>query len=284
MTASDVRPAAEIAAYRAFSTNVCAEIEEQLNPGAPPCSPSAAPPTPPHGVESTTRSGIAAGDRKYEGLGGGRGLAVDTPASHTESVGSRKAPPPRGFPEQGRPTPIADGRTAEHPRCISERDRYGGDDGGDSGDASSVGSTFLTDGRRRGGRDGVDDVDKRQQKRSQTSGTGSNSTSGLHGAPSTARRVVEDGDSNAGGDYDAKGSSGKKLADGDGQRDTATKKGDTDSAASDTLAGESVTEGGGTVGVEVGGGARRGPGRLWDRGRSPSDSFGKQRMALTSAR
>lgn len=285
LTAADVRPAAEIAAYRAFSTNVCAEIEQQMNLGAPPCSPGVASSTPPYDVESITRGGIAAGERKYEGLDGGVGLAADTPTSNAESVGSRKAPHPRVFPEQGRPTPIDDGQTADSPKRAIERDRYG-DDGGDSADAS-VGSTFLTDGRRRGSHDCVDcvdcgdDVDRRQQKK-QTSGPGSNSTSG-YGAPSANRRVVGDGGNNAGGDYDTKDGGRQKLGDGGGQQDRATRF-DINSAVSDAIAGESATEGGGIVGVKVGGGARKGPGRLWDRGRSPSDSSDKQRMTLTSAR
>ncbi|CAM9347092.1 unnamed protein product [Ectocarpus fasciculatus] len=48
--------------------------------------------------------------------------------------------------------------------------------------------------------------------------------------------------------------------------------------------GEPAADKAGIVGHSGEGGAQRGPGSLWDRGQSPSDSFDKQRMNLTSAR
>lgn len=56
------------------------------------------------------------------------------------------------------------------------------------------------------------------------------------------------------------------------------------STAAKPTRGEPAADKAGTVGHSVEGAARRGSDSLWDRGQSPSDSFDKQRMTLTSAR
>ncbi|CBJ32837.1 conserved unknown protein [Ectocarpus siliculosus] len=56
------------------------------------------------------------------------------------------------------------------------------------------------------------------------------------------------------------------------------------STAAKPARGELAADEAGIVGHSGEGEARRGPGSLWDRGQSPSDSFDKQRMTLTSAR
>lgn len=292
LTAVDVRPAAEIAAYRAFSTTICAEIE-QMNPGAPPCAPGVTPSTTPYDVESTSPGKFATGERPSKGLDGGRGLTTDPSTDNVEILGSRTAPNPRTLPERGRSTTIADGQTTQHSPGVAERDGYV-HGGGDSGDAST-GSTFLTDGRRADSsvaREG--DAYKCQQK-AHVSGKGSKSASGYAvpddcfagvavessiAAPSTDRGVVEDRH----GDHDdTNGGDRSTFSDSVGQRERQATS-DTNSAAADAIAGKSAMEGGGVVGIEVGGEARRGLGRLWDRGLSPPDSFDKQRVAPTSAR
>lgn len=279
-------------AYRAFSTKICAEIKEQTNPGETPCTPAVAPSTPPNELEFTAP---ATGERKHEGLDGGTGWATDPSTMNAEGLTSRKASPSPLLPEEGRPTSVADDQTTERPPGVIERDGCG-HHGGDSGDANT-GSTFLTDVRRAGGGAGVDDVEKCQQKKPITE-RGIKSTSrhgepddhfiaatvdGLSAAPFTNRRVVKGGNNIPGSDKDSKGGGWQWLIDGGRQRERAT-KGGLNSAACDAKVGESPMEGSAIVGIEAGGGTRRGPGRLWDRGRSPSDSFDKQRVTLTSAR
>ncbi|CAN0454719.1 unnamed protein product, partial [Ectocarpus sp. 8 AP-2014] len=106
-------------------------------------------------------------------------------------------------------------------------------------------------------------------------------------APSTQLGAVTTKKNLAGGGKSGMGDRDcQKLIDGNAadlgfRKPSATELGST---AAKPARGEPAADKAGIVGHSGEGPARTGSGSLWDRGQSPSDSFDKQRMTLTSAR
>eukprot|EP00903_Cladosiphon_okamuranus_P013127 g12243.t1 len=255
LNAADVRPAAEIAAYRLFSKSICAEVEEQMNPGSPTCVPAVTPPIPTHRMEPANLASV--GEYQKDPVAQ---LSRDRSADLGLSIESLS------------PTPTVEGKTTGHPPDIAgERD---------SSHTLSTSSTFLTAVQQPG-------VDRNQQKElvswRESDGTGG------HGAPddhptraATQPAAAEYGSNNADG-HGAMISSTASTLNAVGERGCKHAKSGGDSARPKEARRETATEGEPShVGVENG--ARGGSGLLWDGGRAPSDSFDKQRATLASAR
>lgn len=255
MNAADVRPATEIAAYRLFSKNVCAEIEEQMNPGPPTCVPDATPPTPPHIVEPIDLA-LVGGEQKRISAQEKGDWAAELSRGRAVDLGPSIASTPRL-----RPTTTVEGQTTGHPPDVA------GERG--SSLSRSMGNTFLTAVQH-------PDVDKNQQKELSRRESNNNAVA------ATQPAVTEDESSSADGHGGMDGSPAQTFNGIDAQGENHAKCGDV-SARRKEAGGETATAGEASR-VEVESGARRGPGRLWDGDRSPSDSFDKPGVALTSAR
>lgn len=264
MNAADVRPAAEIAAYRLFSKNICAEVEEQMDPGPQTCVPAVTPPTSTHAVEPANLASVG-GHQKRNDAEEKKGPAAQ--------LLSRRCSADLGLSTESiSTTPTVEGQTTGHPPDVAgERD---------SPPNRSTSSTFLTAVQQ-------PDVDKNQQEelvlRRESDGTGG------HGAPddrharaATQPAAAEHENSNADGG-NALDSSTAQTLNAVGARGSKRAKSGDDSVRPKKTRSEMATEGVTShVGVESG--ARGGPGCLWDGNRAASDSFDKQRATLTSAR
>lgn len=183
LTAADVRSATEIAAYRALSERVCAEIEEQTSQGPLSCLPI---------VGSAHREPVG-GKTKRQDLHGGGGRAADLPIDNTAMA--RQSIPPRTL-------------------GVSQQERHltGGDfeRGGHGRDAIALdndlrtGSTFLT---------AVQQPEGQYLKRSPVE-RGESETSAGHGASTISQpAVVEYGATTTDGDGEIQSPARETLSD-----------------------------------------------------------------------
>lgn len=254
----DVRPATEIAAYRLFSKNICAEVEEQMNPGPPTGVPAVTPRTPPHAVEPANLVSVGGQQKRID--------AEEKKESAAELSRGRSADFGLNIASVPATTTVED-QTTGHPP--------------DSSHSRSMGTTFLTAVQQ-------PDVDDNRQKepvsRRESGNTGGHGAADDHPArAATQLAVAEDENSEGDGHSAAGGSSTAQTLNTVGVRGNKRAKSGDDSARPKRAGSETATEGETShFGVESG--IRRGLGRLWDGGRAPSDLFDKQQMTLTSAR
>lgn len=234
----DVRPPAEIRAYRAISENICAEFDvAQI--GAP-CLPAP--------VLSTTPGSIGGGKRSQRAVRVAGGLEAirsgDTAVG--DSARNNAAPLPTEHDQEGAPT-AADSQTVGH---AAGADSWQGEgDGGDEGTAGSsdggMGSTFVT-------------------------AVGGSGLMEQTSVTENAKSIADGGD---GCDRRLKGS--------EGRANVAT---NVESAELEKAGDGTERDAAGVPGNSADGVRRKGLWRLWERGRSPPDSFDQQRAHLTSAR
>lgn len=237
LNAVDVRPPAEIMAYRAFSENVCAEFD--VDPTDASCLPGATIPT-------TPTCSIGGGTKLHKAVRVMGALEAMRSEATAGDLGPNNAAFKPYKHEQGQAHTAADDQTREHAAGTDVR-RAGGLGGDDYPAGSSDGgtvSTFLT-------------------------AVGGSSLA-------TQASIVEPV---------------KGIADAPDNRGQLRKRGtdvmtnaEVTPAAFETAVGNGETVRAGATGSSIEGARQTGLGRLWERGRYPSDSFDEQRTNLTSAR
>ncbi len=248
-----MRSATEIAAYRALSESVCAEIEDQESLGQPPCVPTV----------GSAYSGPVSGKTKRQDLHGSGGLAADLSIDNTAVAGQRNPPRTLGVVRQERhPTGgVIDNRGHDH-------------DAGVSDDGLRTGTTFLT---------AVQQPEGQHLQRIPIPAGGTKNSAG-HDTPTISQpAVVEYGATTTDSDGETQSATRETLSDLSGPRNTSTK---TRNFPAEPIAPGSdsrVVRSGGN-GIAADRRSRRGPERLWDQGQSPSGSLDKHRVTITSAR